>query len=276
MERPVVEVRLELRQRGDDLVVAEQEAHSPARHREGLRERVELDGDVLRTRDLQDRRRLIAVEPEIRVREVVHDDHLACARECDELLHEGEIDTCRRRVVRKRRDDDAWARPRLFVRGAHVVEEVLAGAHADVVHAGAGEDRAPDVNRVRRARNQRGVARTEQRQHQMREALLGTDRRAHFGFEVERDTERALVEVGDGETQLRNTAARRVPVIARVADCFDQLVDGELGWRRVGVAEREVDDVFAGPPELHLQRVDLRECIGRKRVNAAEVHGDPG
>ena len=41
---------------------------------------------------------------------------------------------------------------------------------------GAGEDRAPDVDRVRRARHERGVARAEQHPHQVREALLGADR----------------------------------------------------------------------------------------------------
>ena len=72
-------------ERGDDLGVADEEAHAPPRHRERLRERVELDRDVLRARHLQDRRRLVAVEAEVGVREVVHDDDLAFTRELDEL-----------------------------------------------------------------------------------------------------------------------------------------------------------------------------------------------
>ena len=36
-----------------------------------------------------------------------------------------------------------------------------------------------------------------QRQHQVREAFLGADRRADLGLEVEVDTELAPVEIGD-------------------------------------------------------------------------------
>ena len=88
--------------------------------------------------------------------------------------------------MRERRDDHARPRPRLFVRGVQVREEVLVRAHAHVVHRRAGEDRAPDVDRVRRARHERGVARADEREHQVREAFLGADRRAHLGLEVER------------------------------------------------------------------------------------------
>ena len=165
-----------------------------------------------------------------------------------------------------------WSRPRLLVRGAHVREEVLSGTHAHVVHAGAREDRAPDVDRVRRARHQRGVARPDEREHQVREPFLRTDRRADLGLEVERDAERALVEVGDRLAQLRDAAARRVPVVARIAHRFGQLLDRDRRRRHVGVAEREVDDVLACSPELHLQRVDLRERVRRQRVDPAELH----
>ena len=81
-----------MRERGDDLGVADEEAHAPAGHRERLRERVQLDRDVLRARHLQDRRRLVAVEAEVGVREVVHDDDLALACELDEPLHERVVD----------------------------------------------------------------------------------------------------------------------------------------------------------------------------------------
>jgi hypothetical protein len=65
-------------------------------------------------------------------------------------------------------------------------------------------------------------------------------------------------------------------MVARVADRLDQLLDRELGRRRVGITEGEVDDILAGAPELDLQPVDLRECVWRERVNTPEVHGHPG
>ena len=47
-------------------------------------------------------------------------------------------------------------------------------------------------------------------------------------------------------------------MIARIADCFDELVDCNIRRRQVGIAEREVDHILARTPQLHLQRVDLR------------------
>ena len=70
------------------------------------------------------------------------------------------------------------------------------------------------------------------------------------------DAEPALVEVGDGLAQLRDAAAGRVAVVARVVRRLDELLDGDVGRRDVGVAEPEVDDVLAGSPGLDLQRVD--------------------
>ena len=77
LEGAVVEVALELGERGDDLGVAEHEGHPPAGHRERLGHRVELDGDLLGPLGLQDRRRLVAVEAEVGVGVVVDDHDLA-------------------------------------------------------------------------------------------------------------------------------------------------------------------------------------------------------
>ena len=60
-------------------------------------------------------------------------------------------------------------------------------------------------------------------------------------------------------------------MVARVVHRFGELLDRDVGRRDVGVAEREVDDVLACSPELHLQRVDLRERVRRQRVDAAEA-----
>ena len=177
-----------------------------------------------------------------------------------------EVDARRRRVVRERDDDDPRPRPRLLPRLEQVVEEVLLGPEAHVAHLGAGEDRAPDVDRVRRARHQRGVAGAEQHPHQVREALLGADRRAGLRLGVELDAEPAPVEVGDREPQLRDAPARRVAVVARVARRLAQLVDRDRRRRHVGVAEPEVDHVLAGSPGVHLQRVDLAKTYGGRAL----------
>ena len=161
----------------------------------------------------------------------MHEQHVVLAGEVDHALHEVEVDARGRRVVRERQHDHARARPRVFPRLEQVVEEVLLGPEAHVAHLGTGEDRAPDVDRVRRAGHERGVARTEQHPHEVGEALLGADGAAHLRLGVEVDAELAPVEVGDRQAQLRDAAAGRVAVVARVAHRLDELVDGDVGRR---------------------------------------------
>jgi hypothetical protein len=167
-ERPVVEPRLEPRERADDLGVPDEEADAPARHREALGQRVQLDRDLVGSIGLEDRRRLL-VEAELRVREVVHDHELALACEIDDALHELEIDGRGRRIVREREQHDPRPRPRALVRVDEVAEEILARAHRHARHRGAGEDRRVDVDRVARARDECRVAGLDERPEQVRE-----------------------------------------------------------------------------------------------------------
>src|SRR5262249_50988326 len=137
---------------------------------------------------------------------------------------------------------------------------------ADVADLGAGEDRAPDVDRVRRARHERGVARAEQRPHQGRVALLRPDRRARLRVRVQLDAEPAAVQIRDREAQLPDAAA------GGVAHRLAELLDRDIGRWDVGVAEPEVDDVLAGAARVHLELVDRREDIRRESVDAPELH----
>ena len=106
LERPVVEVRLQLCERGDDLGAADDEADAPAGHREGLRHAVELDRALGGAVGREHGRRLVAVEGDVGVREVVHEHEVVLAREVDEPLHVGGRCDDGRRVVRERDDDD--------------------------------------------------------------------------------------------------------------------------------------------------------------------------
>src|SRR5215470_3140646 len=67
LERPVVEVRLDAGEGVHHLGVAAHEAHPPARHVVGLRQREDLHPHVLGARHLQERRCLVAVVGEVRV-----------------------------------------------------------------------------------------------------------------------------------------------------------------------------------------------------------------
>src|SRR3712207_8464633 len=63
----------------------------PAGHREGLGHRVQLDGDLLGALGLEDGGRLVAVEAEVGVGEVVHDDDALLAGEVRSEEHTSEL-----------------------------------------------------------------------------------------------------------------------------------------------------------------------------------------
>src|SRR6266496_2630695 len=87
-KRAGIHVVLDARQRGDHLGPPHRPAEPPPRHAERLRERMELDRDVARARDLEDARRHVPVERDLAVRVVVGDDDAALAAERDRALED--------------------------------------------------------------------------------------------------------------------------------------------------------------------------------------------
>ena len=107
--------------------------------------------------------------------------------------------------------------------------------------------------------------------HEVREALLGPDRRHDLAVGVELDPEASQVEVGDGLAELGDPAAGRVAVVAGVVDGLGQLLDGDVRRGNVGVPEAEVDDVVTGAAPLQLQLVDLREDVRQEVLESCEA-----
>ncbi len=204
------------------------------------------------------------------------DDDVLLTGEVDQLLEEVEVDAGRGGVVRERADDHPRAGPGVLEHVADPVEElpvvVDVGGHGHLAHRRAGEERPPDVDRVRRGGHDRRVARPEEHPHEVAEPLLGADGGDDLGVGVEIDVEAPLVEVGHRLAQLGDAAARRVPVVAGVVGCFGELVDGDLGRGQVGVAEPEVDHIGARSPCLHLQPIDDGEDVWGHPGDPTELH----
>ena len=242
--------------------------------------RVELDAALLRPRNLQDRRRTVAVKAEVRIGEVVTDHDIAFEGEGDESLHEGEVDARARRVVRKRDDDHPRLDLRPFPSGEQSLEEVVAGvvlAHPWVVHRHGDDGRAREagarqVDRIARGRHDRGVPRAEHHPHEVRETLLCADGRDHLGLGVEVNIKEQLVAVRDRKTEVRYAPARAVAVVLRVVGGLGELLDRDVGARQVGVPEAEVDDVAPVGARVSLQAVDLSEDVRGQARDAAELH----
>src|SRR2546422_6946382 len=102
LEGAVVQIGLDARQRMDHPGVAAHEGEPPAGHVVRLRRREDLDADLLRPRNLEERRWLVAVEREVGVREVVDDHQPLIAREGDDFLEERAVHAHGRRIVRER------------------------------------------------------------------------------------------------------------------------------------------------------------------------------
>ncbi len=79
-------------QRLDQPLVADGKAHAPARHGIGLGERGELDRDIHGARNLQDRRRRLALEIDLGISEIGEHDQIVLLGEADDLPIEIEID----------------------------------------------------------------------------------------------------------------------------------------------------------------------------------------
>ena len=214
----------------------------------------------------------------------MHHDHPALSAEVDDPLHEGEIDRGTGRVVREGDHEHARLRPTDLVGGVERLEEALLEVLAilgvaqppdrHLAEVGAGEERPVHVDRVRRGRDDRGIAALEQHPHEVGEALLGSDGVGDLELGVELDPPVRRVVLRDLLAEARQASAQRVAVVARIARGLGELLDRD-GWRGdVGVAEAEVDHVGTGLTRLELQPVDDREDVRGKVRDAPELHAE--
>ena len=115
LEDAVVVIALDGRQRADHLGVAGAEAEPPAGHVVALAHGRRLDADLLGSRHAQEARRLVAVEADVAVGEIVDDHEAEPLGQGDHVHEEIALDHRRRRVVRE--VEDEHLRPRVQMLG---------------------------------------------------------------------------------------------------------------------------------------------------------------
>ena len=209
----------------------------------------------------------MAVERDVGIGEVVHEQEPVLAREVDQPLHVLRGRDGGRRVVRVRDDHD--------LRGARadaLLDRVDAAGRGRRDDARPGEPGRDAMDRVGGRGDDDGVAGLDQHPHQVREALLGADRARDLRLRVEPHTEASLVVLGNGDAQLRDAPARGVAMVGRLRGGLLELLDGDSRRGDVRVAEPEVDHVEPLTPKLALQLVDAREDVRRQVVDPTKLH----
>ena len=149
-----------------------------------------------------------------------------------------------------------------------VGREAVLGQQRHQHRVGAGHQRPARVDGVPRIGAQRGVARVEEREVEVEDALLRADRRHDLGVRIELDVEAAHVEVRDGLAEVRAAAVGGVLVRLGLGDRLLHRVDDDRRRRAVGVADAQRDDVDALRALGGDLALELGEQVGRDEVQA--------
>ena len=196
------------------------------------------------------------------------DQDLVLARELDDLLEEPVGDDRARGVVRVVDEHQARALQRLGVERVRSGAKPSSGSSGSSTRLGAGQERAAGVDRVAGIRGEGDVARVEEGEAEVVDALLGADRRDHLGLGVDLDAEAPVVEVGERAPELLPASVRRVVVGAGVGHRGLHRLDDVRKGRMVGIADPQADHVDAGRPLVGDLALELGEHVGRDRLEA--------
>ena len=131
------------------------------------------------------------------------------------------------------------------------------------------------MNRIGRSRREHHVALVEDREREMRDTFLGTDRNDRFRVGIKLDSVAAAIPIRDREAQLVDAARNRVAMVGRLGRGLDQLGHDMRGRGRVGIAHAEVDDVLALAPGLQTQFANRVEDVGWQPLYSGEIHCAP-
>ena len=196
------------------------------------------------------------------------DEELVLARQLHDLLEKAVGGDRARRVVRV--VDEHQAGPGEVV-GRELVEvgrEAKLRLERQQDRLRAREQRPAGIDGIAGVRDKRDVARVEEGEAQVVEALLGADRRNDLCVRVDLDAEAAAVEAGQGRPELLTPPVRRVLVGAGVGHGGLHGLDHVGEGRVVGVADPEVDHVDPGGALFRHLLLELGELVRRDRPEA--------
>ena len=264
LEDPVVVIALDRLERGQHVAVASREADPPAGHVVALGHRRELAADALGPLHRQEARRLVAVEADVAVGEVVDHEEAVLLRQGDDLLEERLLHHGCRRVVRVVEHQDLGPGIQAFADPCDVGQKRVRLANVERDHVGRSQRNRVDMDRETGRGDERGVAGAEQGQAHVAEPFLRPDRGNDLVVGVEVDAEPGLVPLRDLLAQVVDPGGDAVPVVTRVVGGLAELLDDPLAGRVSGIPHPEVDHVDVLPAHPVFELVDLAEEVRRQ------------
>ena len=191
--------------------------------------------------------------------------------ERDDPLEEIELHALRCRIRRKAEDDHLRLRVAQADRALELGEEIDARHQRHRADVGAGDHRAPDVDRVARVGHQHRVAALQRGEHQVGKAFLGADGDDRLAVGIDVDLVAVAVPMRDRTSQARDALGRGVAVGFGPLRDLAQLGDHVRRRGAVGVAHAHVDDVFAAPARGHAQLGGDVEDVRGEAVDARKA-----
>jgi hypothetical protein len=187
----------------DEIGIADHEADAPARHVVALGQREELHAHVLRARHLHDRGRLVAVEHEVGVSEVVHHVDAVLARHLHHVLEERRSTHCAVGLLGKLSNSILGLGQEFLMALSSSSKKSTPGTDRHVADVGTGDHEAVGVDRVGGIGHQHSIAAVDRRHGEMSKAFLRTDGDDGFLVGVEVDVVARLVPVADRKRRRR-------------------------------------------------------------------------
>ena len=196
-EGTVVVIALDFCQRCNQGLVSHHETDAPTGHVVAFGHGEKFDGYIARAGHLHDRWRLPAIEGNVRIGQIVDDQHIVVFGQRDDALEKIKLNAHCCRVRGKTQDQHFRLRIGLTNRPLRFFEKINTLRHPYMLDLRAGDDRAVDMYRIAGIRHQHRVTTVECCQHQMCKALFGADGDNRFCIWIEFNVVATLVPIGD-------------------------------------------------------------------------------
>src|ERR1044071_5817193 len=162
LKNAIIKVTFDPRQGVDDVPITDRKSDPPTRHVIAFRKREKFDSAFLSARHLEKARRLVAIEGNIGISQIVDNDKLVLLRKFNDALEEVQLHNRRCRIVRKTNNQQFGLWPGLFDRLFKVTEKTVAIAERNTSQITAGENHCVLMDRVSWAGAEHYIARIHQ------------------------------------------------------------------------------------------------------------------